>query len=377
MSRALRAIMALALALAFLPLGGCMEEIVISVEAEGDMSVIFCDSGDAYVFGAESPAFYLPSETEARDVTAPEKFTMLKGPIDVATGEKFAVWLTVDGMFMVGDERYVPHSPGTMLSSKKIERPAKIMYSGAENTIPAGDLSYDVVLIDVDLSDVTQVEASRNMIFVLKKDGTVYSWGNDPLGWIPNPLSVGDLTGIAQIAVSNNEKYLAALDMNGNIWTWNLHVVPSRLNGASNMIQVVCTNNEYVALDTEGKVWTWSYETEPVADETLPRIMNIVAGLDFHAAVDADGNVWTRGANDSCQLGRDTGGEASDEFAKVEGITGVIAMNAGYRHMIVIRKDGTVWAWGSNSSGQLGNGATDDSLKPVQLPSLTTRVNLR
>jgi hypothetical protein len=56
---------------------------------------------------------------------------------------------------------------------------------------------------------------------------------------------------------------------------------------------------------------------------------------------------------------------------QVSGLTGVTAVAGGYYNGYAVRGDGTVWAWGSNRDGQLGNGTTTDSSTPVQVSGLT------
>src|SRR3989304_3046154 len=53
------------------------------------------------------------------------------------------------------------------------------------------------------------------------------------------------------------------------------------------------------------------------------------------------------------------------------GLTGVSAIAAGGVHTVALKKDGTVWAWGSNSDGQLGDGTTINRSTPVQISGLT------
>jgi alpha-tubulin suppressor-like RCC1 family protein len=51
---------------------------------------------------------------------------------------------------------------------------------------------------------------------------------------------------------------------------------------------------------------------------------------------------------------------------QVWGLTGVTALNGGRFHAVALKPDGTVWAWGSNSNGQLGDGTTTSRSTPVQ-----------
>jgi len=83
------------------------------------------------------------------------------------------------------------------------------------------------------------------------------------------------------------------------------------------------------------------------------------------AAMKADGTVWVWGDNTVGQLA--LGGECSDRTipAPVVGITNVTTVAAGLRHTLALKDDGTVWAWGYNSYGQLGMGISDSVPHPA------------
>jgi len=51
---------------------------------------------------------------------------------------------------------------------------------------------------------------------------------------------------------------------------------------------------------------------------------------------------------------------------KINGLANVTAVAMGYNHALAMTSDGTVWAWGNNSYGQLGNGTTTNSSTPVR-----------
>jgi alpha-tubulin suppressor-like RCC1 family protein len=86
-----------------------------------------------------------------------------------------------------------------------------------------------------------------------------------------------------------------------------------------------------------------------------------------------DGSVWAWGSNAQGQLGDGTTTNRS-EPTLVSSLSGIVAVAAGSTHSLALATDGTVWAWGSNSSGQLGDGTTTTRYSPVQLTSLTSVV---
>ncbi|WP_147447134.1 Ig-like domain-containing protein [Corallococcus sp. CA054B] len=96
-----------------------------------------------------------------------------------------------------------------------------------------------------------------------------------------------------------------------------------------------------------------------------------LAAGQFHTlALKQDGTVWAWGNNGEGQLGD---GTTTDRLTPVQvpGLTGVAALAAGLSHSLALKQDGTVWAWGYNAYGQLGDGTTIRRLTPVQAPGLT------
>ncbi len=89
------------------------------------------------------------------------------------------------------------------------------------------------------------------------------------------------------------------------------------------------------------------------------RATDVVMGLDFACALEEGGTVACWGLNDACQTGSTAdAGARVDAPRRVVGLTGVRALAAGTAHACALRDDGEVLCWGSNESGQLGQGAT-------------------
>ncbi len=76
-----------------------------------------------------------------------------------------------------------------------------------------------------------------------------------------------------------------------------------------------------------------------------------------------DGTLWATGANTNGQLGD---GTTTNRLVPVQIMTGVANMFAGGYHTLILKTDGTLWATGTNGSGQLGDGTNFDRFTPVK-----------
>jgi alpha-tubulin suppressor-like RCC1 family protein len=137
-----------------------------------------------------------------------------------------------------------------------------------------------------------------------------------------------------------------------------------------------------VALRNDGTVWEWGYlygggrqHNTPVLKKGVSDVIDVAAGAGHTVALKKDGTVWAWGDNDYGELGDGTQTlrEAPVQVKGENGVgylTGVIAVEAGETHVMALKGDGTVWAWGNNSGGQLGNGTAgefENKSTPVQV----------
>src|SRR5258708_1760631 len=92
-----------------------------------------------------------------------------------------------------------------------------------------------------------------------------------------------------------------------------------------------------------------------------------VAGGEIHSlALKGDGTVWAWGYNGEGELGNRSNAN-SNVPVQASVLAGVMAIAGGYYHSLALKSDGTVWAWGYNPDGELGNGSNVDSNLPVQV----------
>jgi uncharacterized protein (TIGR03437 family) len=142
-----------------------------------------------------------------------------------------------------------------------------------------------------------------------------------------------------------------------------------------------------VALTSDGTVWAWGYNGDgelgngTTSNSELPVevsgltgvIAAIAAGAAHSLALKSDGTVWAWGYNAAGELGN--GSTSSSTLpAAVNNLTGAVAVAAGGETSLALKSDGTVWAWGYNLAGGLGNGSTTSSSVPVQVSGLTGAV---
>ena len=104
----------------------------------------------------------------------------------------------------------------------------------------------------------------------------------------------------------------------------------------------------------------------------------ISAGCAHSAVIRGDGTVWTWGSNERNQLGRETTWSTQRYPGQVPGIYNATAVSAALEHTVIIRDEGTsnpttVWTWGSNNAGALGNNETNRSLHPVRVHGVHER----
>lgn len=110
-------------------------------------------------------------------------------------------------------------------------------------------------------------------------------------------------------------------------------------------------------------------ETETIKSVTL------AAHYNHSLQVKDDGTVWAWGNNNYGQLGD---GTTTKRLAAVQVINlkAIVAVAAGEQFSLALKNDGTVWAWGSNYYGELGNGTTNESGEPTQVIGLNNIIDI-
>jgi alpha-tubulin suppressor-like RCC1 family protein len=250
--------------------------------------------------------------------------------------------------------------------------------------------------------------AAGSLCLAVKTDGTVWAWGTGYLGdgsaiaTYTMPTQVSTLAGVKSVACNGNQYF--ALKTDGSLWAWGDNyygqlgqdAVVTQLSPIqiplSGVIDVSCGIDHTLALKSDGTVWVWGrnnfgqlgngsssgYVGAPQQVSGLSGITSIAAGATFNFAVTSSGAVYAWGDNQSGELG--IGSTVSQSLpVRISALSGIVAV-AATRYLTdytfaasacALKRDGTVWAWGDNSYGELGDGTTANRLSPVQVSGLT------
>ena len=259
------------------------------------------------------------------------------------------------------------------------------------------------------ISDVKVVSTSRGHTQFLKNDGTVWGWGvryEGLLGdgyydnynhggpsYVTDPVQATGLNNVKD--VSAGEFISLAVKTDGTVWQWGTlswdrpslsHTIPNQRPNITNVEAVAAGRVGTWVLKTDGTVWQLDPDKEydnvfqwPTPYQ-IPNLNNIIAiSIDsynyasysgLYSALRADGTVWSWGKNDAGQLGNGTTIDSSIPVQAI-GLSDVMAIDTSGGHVLAVKNDGTLWSWGHNSNGELGFGNTQNQyLTPTQIPSI-------
>jgi alpha-tubulin suppressor-like RCC1 family protein len=285
---------------------------------------------------------------------------------------------------------------------------------------PAGYGMSAVPVPVVGLTGVTAIAAGQSFALALRNDGTVWSWGSNWAGQLGNgtltpsntPVQVSGLPDVVAIAATNSHSDGYALRADGTVWAWGAgngalgdgtdtdhSTTPVQVSGLTGITRITDAAMGGYALRNDGTVWAWGYHGAgqlgngdwcqpdqdcvaytPVQVSGLTDVTAIAGGWENGYAVRADGSVWAWGANIHGQLGngQDCGPEYCVSWTPVRSSIADARQVASHDYgAYVLRADGTVWSWGANFSGSLGNGTVPDNTVaklPVQVQGLPAGV---
>ena len=214
---------------------------------------------------------------------------------------------------------------------------------------------------------------------VVDDEGTLWTWGCNSYGQLGNDNqgdhedSYGTLyqTSPAPIleevrSVALGDFHGAAVKEDGTLWTWG------------------CNDNGQVGqkrVNDKDVIWYWTFiiphrfvtPYQSVPTQIMEDVASVSAGAYFTAAVKEDGTLWTWGNNYYGQLGDGHGKNQKNRIGEacrkspVQVMEDVQAVACGDYHTLILKTDGTLWACGNNARGELGTGDTTNRDIPVQV----------
>jgi alpha-tubulin suppressor-like RCC1 family protein len=256
--------------------------------------------------------------------------------------------------------------------------------SGGQTTVPGGPWQ--------------RVVAGIYQTCAIAQDTSLWCWGANTNG----ELGTGDTvsSGVpVQVAgqgwsqVSGNYLHSCAVKNDGTLWCWGLNAnlqtgtsslfpwSPTQVGSETDWSQVTTGLYHSCAVKTDGTLWCWggnlsgqlgsdSIAVLPTAQTSDPVQVtgttwkSVSAGQSHTCAVTVDGTLWCWGDNSEGQLGDGTEDSESTPVAVGSGQTWTMVA-AGISHTCALDTGGSLWCWGDNSAGQLGIGSND----PRQVPT--------
>jgi alpha-tubulin suppressor-like RCC1 family protein len=311
-------------------------------------------------------------------------------------------------VFVKNENRYV-FSDGIVWEINNILRKASVnLYSWGNNSFGRlGDNTITSRLSPVSVvggfTDWTSASAGTSHSLGVRTNGTLWAWGFNGNGRLgddsintsrSSPVSVvGGFTD--WISASAGNSHSLGLRSNGTLWAWgnNLNgrlgdnTITSRLSpvsvvgGFTDWIEASAGGDHSLGVRANGTLWAWGSNLngrlgdDSITSRSSP--VSVVGGfIDWISAsagnshslgLRANGTLWAWGNNGNGRLGDNTITSRNSPVSVVGGFTDWISASAGGAHSLGVRANGTLWAWGFNGEGRLGDDIITSRLSPVSV----------
>ena len=252
-------------------------------------------------------------------------------------------------------------------------------------------------------TDWVQASGSSLHSLGVRANGTLWAWGNNVDGRLgdntivsrSSPVSVvGGFTDWIQASAGTSHSL--GLRANGTLWAWGVNgfgrlgnntIIDrsspvSVVGGFTDWIQASASTFHSLGVRSNGSLWAWGYGGYygRLGDNTITNKSSPVsvvggftdwiqasAGPSHSLGLRANGTLWAWGNNGQGRLGDNTTANRSSPVSVVGGFTDWVQAGAGGYHSLGLRSNGTLWAWGNNFNGELGNNTTINRSSPVSV----------
>jgi alpha-tubulin suppressor-like RCC1 family protein len=236
------------------------------------------------------------------------------------------------------------------------------------------------------------VSAGAQHTVALTNDGALWAWGAySPAGQSNAPVRIGADADWKAIAAGGS--HTLALKADGSLWAWGENQLgqlglgtwiasnaPARVGSDADWKLISAGQGHSVAIKANSQLWAWghNYHGQLGDDSTVSRNAPkrvgadadwayISAGDNHTMAIKANGSLWAWGNNAQGQLGDGTVTLRRESPFRIGADANWAAISAGSLHTAALRTDGSLWAWGHNAKGQLGDGTTIDRNIPGRI----------
>jgi len=242
------------------------------------------------------------------------------------------------------------------------------------------------------------VSAGALNVMGIKTDGTLWTWGfavygANGDGTTTERNSPVQLAGTTWKNPAFGYLHAGAIKTDNTLWMWGYNSSGQLGDGTtttrSSPVQVAgttwkqlsCGSGFSIAIKTDNTLWAWGANgngqlgdgttgstSSPIQSWSGTYWKQVSAGNAYTAAIKTDGSLWTWGGNNLGQLGDNTTTYRSSPVQTASGGTNwKLVACSYYNHVLGLKTDGTLWAWGRNTYGEIGDNTTVDKSSPVQV----------
>lgn len=254
-------------------------------------------------------------------------------------------------------------------------------------------------------SDWADVSLGDHYAVAVKADGTMWAWGDGYIGdgtmiTRRSPVRIGEGSSWCVVEASIGY-YALALTNENSLWAWGLNTygqlgngtagegleskVPIPVGSDADWGMLSAGKKHTVAIKNDKTLWAWGGnwfgqlgdgtggDKTSAHDSHIPKKIGsdadwrvVSANGEFTLGIKTGGTLWAWGINQYGQLGDGTNDTKSAPI-KIGDATDWAFVSAGWYHAVAVKNDGTLWAWGANNHGQLGDGTAIDKNIPVHI----------
>ena len=242
-------------------------------------------------------------------------------------------------------------------------------------------------------NDWKQITTGTVVNLAIKQNGTLWAWGYNDAGEFGNGTFENSAIPV-QIGTENDWKEVYAngtqtggIKNDGRLWIWGYgtsypdYNMPTLINDNIGWKHVRLGTQHSLAIKTDNTLWTWgsnqqgqlgipsaTYTNTPIQVSPSSTWKDADRGFFFTIAIKSDGSLWAWGdSNGIGWLGNGLANGRSNIPLQIGTETNWKKVKCGINFTLAIKEDGTLWGWGSNFYGQLGDGTNVSKYSPVQI----------